>query len=296
MTLDQLRYFQAVCQYDGVSHAAENLNISQPSVSNAIANLEKEFGIVLFTRQHKRLTLTKEGQLMRELAGRLLSQADDLSRTMRALGDKNKVLRLGVPPMIGSLVLPVLFEKHFFLHPQLQVYIAEDDNSGLKQQLADDRIDMAFLPHNRPFDSGWENVPLANLQNVCFVNRTHSLATRKSIRLEELKDERLVLFKNSFFQTERILSEFSRLSCQPQIALYTAQLSTMQKMIISSNAVGFMFEFLTKSTPELVGIPLDPPMTTQVSLVWKKSRPISADMKNLIVFTEQLAESAEEWL
>ena len=296
MTLDQLRYFQAVCQYDSVSLAAEHLNISQPSVSNAIANLEREFDIVLFNRQHKRLVLTKEGQIMRELAGQLLAQAEQLSRTMRVLGDKNQILRLGVPPMIGSLVLPILFEKHFSRYPQLQVQVAEDDNSGLKQQLADDRVDMAFLPHAHPFDSGWESVPLATLQNLCFVNKTHPLALRTSIGLAELKDEQLVLFKNSFFQTERILGEFAKLNCQPNISLYTAQLSTMQNMILSNDAVGFMFAFLRKTSPDLVGIPLEPPMTTQVSLVWKKGRPVSADMENLIRFTRQLAQSAEDFV
>ena len=296
MTLDQLRYFSAVCKCGSISRGAETLNISQPSVSNAIANLEKEFGVELFTRHHKRLILTEEGLRLSEMAESLLVQADGIVSTMEQLGKKNKVLRLGVPPMIGSLVLPVIFNHHFCLYPSVQVRIVEDDYSGLKRLLEDNQIDMAFLPHTQPFESQLGSEPLAVLQNVCFVNKDHPLSSRKSIRLKELQNERLVLFKNSFFQTERILGEFSRLSCQPQIALYTAQLSTMQKMIISSNAIGFMFEFLTKSTPELVGIPLDPPMTTQVSLVWKKSRPISADMKNLIAFTRHLAASAEELL
>ena len=54
MTIDQLRYFQAVCKYNGISRAAEALNISQPSVSNAIAKLEKEFGVELFQRKNSR--------------------------------------------------------------------------------------------------------------------------------------------------------------------------------------------------------------------------------------------------
>lgn len=294
MTLDQLRYFSAVCKCGSISRGAESLNISQPSVSNAIANLEKEFGVELFIRHHKRLVLTEEGLRLSEMAESLLAQADGIVSTMEHLGKKNKVLRLGVPPMIGSLVLPVIFNDHFRLHPSVQVRIVEDDNSGLRRLLEDNQIDMAFLPHTQPFESQLGSEPLVVLQNVCFVNKAHPLSCRKSIPLKELQNERLVLFKNSFFQTERILGEFAKMSCQPQIALYTAQLSTMQNMIISSNAVGFMFEFLTKSTPELVGIPLDPPMTTQVSLVWKKSRPISGDMKNLIVFTRHLAESAEE--
>lgn len=198
--------------------------------------------------------------------------------------------------MIGSLVLPKLFECYFPQHPSVQVRIVENDNSGLKRLLEDNQIDLAFLPHTQPFEGQLGSEPLAVLQNVCFVNKNHPLASRKSIGLAELKDEQLVLFKNSFFQTQRILDIFASLECQPKIALYTAQLSTMQNMIISNNAVGFMFEFLTKTTPELVGIPLDPPMTTQVSLVWKKSRPATTDMKNLIAFTHRLAELLEDFL
>ncbi len=288
MTLDQLRYFEAVCRYNSVSRAAESLNISQPSVSNAIANLEKEFGVNLFTRQHKRLSLTKEGMLLSELAEKLLFQSDEISRTMKELSNRNQVLRLGIPPMIGSLVLPDLFSRHFIHYPQLQVRISEDDGNGLKRQLAENQIDMAFLPHTHPFDGAFCSQTVTELQNVCCVSNSHPLATRASIGLEDLKDEPLVLFKNSFFQTERILKEFDRLSCTPNVLLYTAQLSTVQNMIAGNAAIGFMFEFLLQSTPSLTGIPIDPPMTTQISLVWNKGSHISDDMKNLIHFIDKM--------
>lgn len=284
MTLDQLRYFQAVCKYDSVCRAAEILNISQPSVSNAIANLEKEFRVDLFTRQHKRLRLTDAGRTLSELTDKLLFQADETERIMRELATGNQILRLGVPPMIGSLVLPILYGEHFNRHPQLQVRIVEDDSSGLRQLLADGQIDMAFLPHVYPFDGDLCAESVTELQNVCCVSKTHSLASRKSIGLEELQDEPLVLFKNSFFQTERIMAGFAKLSITPNILLDSAQLSTVQNMIASGTAVGFMFAFLLRSTPDLAGIPLDPPMTTRVSLVWKKSSHVSCDMKNLIHF------------
>ena len=287
MTLDQLRYFQAVCKYDSVSRAAEALNISQPSVSNAIANLEKEFGVELFTRQHKRLVLTKNGLLMSELADKLLLQAEETRITMQAQGCNNNVLRLGVPPMIGSLVLPILYKEHFKHYPGLQVHVLEGGSSSLKRLLAEDQVDMVFLPHTHPFDSTLCSVLLTELQNVCCVNKDHPFSACKSISLEALQKESLVLFKHSFFQTERILSEFSRLGCTPNILLDTAQLSTVQNMIASNTAVGFMFEFLLKSTPDLVGIPLDPPIKTQISLVWKQSARLSANMKNLIQFTTQ---------
>jgi len=262
------------------------LNISQPSISNAIANLEKEFGIDLFIRQHKRLRLTDAGRTLSELTDKLLSQADEAGRIMRELGTGNRILRLGVPPMIGSLVLPILYGEHFKQHPRLQVRIVEDGSSGLRQRLADGQIDMAFLPHVYPFDGDLRAEPLAELQNVCCVSKNHPLADRSFITLEQLRDVPLVLFKNSFFQTERIMSGFAKLSVTPNILLDSAQLSTVQNMIASGTAVGFMFAFLLRSTPDLIGIPLDPPMTTRVSLVWKKSGHVSQDMEDLIRFIQ----------
>ena len=237
MTIDQLRYFQAVCKYNGISRAAEVLNISQPSVSNAIAKLEKEFGVELFHRKNKQLFLTNEGLLMAEMAEKLLDQADNITQTMQALGKQNKVLRLGVPPMIGSLVLPILYDEHFKLQEQLQVCIIEGDNTALRQLLTDNQVDMVFLPHTRPFDSTLESQRLTVLQNVCCVHKSHRFASRSSIRLAELAQEPLVLFKNSFFQTERILEEFSKLPCKPNVLYDSAQLSTVQNMIACGTAV-----------------------------------------------------------
>lgn len=290
MTIDQLRYFQAVCKYNSVSHAAEFLHISQPSVSNAIANLEKEFGVKLFARYHKRLLLTEEGQVMSKLSVKLLSQADDITKTMRELGNKSKALRLGVPPMIASLVLPILYGEYFKLHPQLRVHIVEDDTRGLKKSLADDQIDIAFLPHTNSFDEDLYAQHLTEFQNVCCVSKSHPFAIRKSIQFIDLGDEPLVLFKNSFFQTERILDEFARHALTPNVLMNSSQLSTVQNMIANSNAIGFMFEFLLKSTHDIVGIPLDPPMTTQVSLVLKKNKHLSEDINNLIQFIKSRLE------
>ena len=286
MTLDQLRYFLAVCKYDSVSRAAEVLNISQPSVSNAVSNLAKELGVSLFSRQRKRLVLTQEGQLLVTMAEKLLSQAEDISRTMEALGKKNHVLRLGVPPMIGSLVLPALYSDYFSQHPSVHVKIVEDDSSGLKRLLEEGEIDMAFLPHTGNFDGNFGSELLTELQNVCCVHKSHPLAKKKSLCLAELSQEPLVLFRNSFFQTERILEGFSRINCTPKILLDTAQLSTVQNMIAGGSAVGFLFAPLLDTAGQLVGIPLQPPMTTRVSLVWRADRHMRDEMAALAQFVK----------
>ena len=138
MTLDQLRYFQAVCQYGSVSMASETLNISQPSVSSAIGKLEKEFQVMLFTRQNRKLILTKEGAILLDFANDLLSRAENAAKIMSDLSD-NQVLNLGIPPMLSSLILPILYSEFFKDHPDFKINIFEDDRSGLIRMLEENK-------------------------------------------------------------------------------------------------------------------------------------------------------------
>ena len=290
MTLDQLRYFQAVCKYDSVSKASECLNISQPSVSNAISKLEAEFGTMLFTRQNKKLTLTKEGMMLLKLANDLLLNADNTVKTMKELSD-NKVLNLGIPPMLGSFILPILYGDFFKNYPDFKINIIEDDRTGLIRMLEDHKINMAFLPHDGSMDAGLKSQPLTQFDNVCCVSKHHRLSQKKSLTMEDIKDEPLVLFKNSFFQTQRILEEFTRLACTPNVLLSTSQLSTLQNMTAGGLAVGFIFKFLLETKADLLGIPLDPPMRTQISLVWKQGEHLSSNMNHLIQFVKKYSRS-----
>lgn len=286
MTLDQLRYFQAVCKYNSVSRASEHLNISQPSVSNAISKLEAEFGTMLFTRQNKRLILTKEGIMLLELANNLLLNADHALQTMKELSD-NKTLNLGVPPMLSSFILPILYRDFFKNCPDFKINIIEDDRTGLIRMLDEHKINMAFLPHDGPINVQLKSQAMIEFDNVCCVSKYHRLSQKESLTIEDIKDVHLVLFKNSFFQTERILERFNQSGYNPNILLQTAQVTTMQNMAASGLAVGFIFKFLLESTSDLVGIPLDPPMRTQISLVWKQGEHLSNNMNHLIQFVKK---------
>lgn len=287
MTLNQLRYFRAVCQYDSVSRAAQQLNISQPSVSNAVKELESEFGVRLFNRQYRRISLTDAGLQLLALAEKLLQQAGQLQQSMADLHSSQPPLRLGVPPMIGAMLLPKLYSC---FPGRRNLRLTESDNTGLLRLLSAGQLHMAFLPHTDMPDPSLMHMPVATVQNVCCVHKGHPLAACPSVRLPQLTEEPLVLFKDSFFQTERILHRFSAENVSPNILLSTTQLSTVKNMIASNTAIGFLFDFLAEQDTSLVGIPLDPPMFTNISLVWPSAAPVTESMGQLIAFVKNLAD------
>lgn len=281
MNLIQLKYFQTVANFQSMTKAAEFLNITQPSLSLAIKELEKEFGVTLFRRHRHGMGLTEEGMELQKLSDSLLAHAEEVQRHMSDLGEKRKVLRLGVPPMIGSLMLTRIYDEFAVKNPDVMLDISEAGRQELMEMLAENRVDMVFLPHNTPFDSTLSTLTIAPFEIVCAVKKG-STANLDAVNPKDLAGKPLVLFKDNFFQTNEIKKWFKKGGVEPEILLQTDQLSTLQKIITSGVAVGFMFRELIEGNADIQAISLVDPIPVRVSLVWKANVPVFSAMKKFM--------------
>ena len=193
MKLSQLRYFQAVCRTGTTSRAAEQLHISQPSVSAAIRELEQEFDVSLFSRDSRSLQITEEGRVLLAMADDLLERADRTEHTMRMLGKKQKILRVGIPPMIASLLLPKISS---LIYPHIQISVTERGREDLLEGLHNQQLDCAFLPYRNEQLSSVSVLPVSSVETVFCVSENHPFANRASVRFDELGNEKLILFQN----------------------------------------------------------------------------------------------------
>lgn len=287
MKLVRLEYFHAVCTCQTISAAAEYLHISQPSLSAAIKDMEKEYGVTLFTRQHRGMKLTAAGERLFAMSGSLLKQFRDMEQSLYDSGYRRKLLRLGVPPMIGSLLLPQIYGEFASRYPDIRLEITEGGRKELLEQLLQDALDMVFLPHVLPFDDSLKATELTQFEVVCAIAKQNPLSGRSTIRMSDLAQVPLVLFKNSFFQTEEIKKRFAREQIEPRILLQTAQLSTVETMIESHAAVGFLFKPLIENNPDIASVSLEPPLHVKVSLVRKKDGFLCDSMRAFCLFSER---------
>ena len=287
MNLIQLKYFVTVYGAGSVLKASEKLNISQPSISIAIKELETEFGVELFQRQPKGMIPTEEGEELYKLSESLLSQADELKRIIKDLGNKIKVLRLGIPPMIGLAVLPILYGEFVKENPDVQLEIKEAGRKELVKLLKENRVDMVLLPHNTDFDSDLTTLKILEYEIVCCVCNKRKLTNKDKITAKDLIKEPLVLFNDSFFQTEEINKWFNNENITPNILIQTSQLSTMQKMIEEGLASGFMFKHLIQPEMDIKTFSMQPPIYVKVSLVWNTKAKLFRSMKKLISFMKK---------
>ncbi len=269
MNLIQLKYFLAVYAHGTVSAAAQHLHISQPSLSAAIKALEDEFGVDLFRRGRYGMTPTSAGETLNNMSRDLISRAEQIEHTMKDLGKDRKILRLGIPPMIGSLLLPQIFREFVEKNTDVSLEITEGGRRELLSRLSDDFVDMVLLPHTAPLESDLSSVHATRFELVCCVSSDNPLAKRRTVDLAELGDVPLILFNDGFFQTEQIKHRFASVGITPNVLIQTDQLSTVISMVSSGVGAGFMFEEIVKSSNNIMAIHLTEPISANVSLVWK---------------------------
>lgn len=106
MTLNQLRYFCTASRCHSITKAAEELYVTQPTVSVAIRDLEIEFGISLFYRKGNQLILTQEGEALYEKATYILQYCTELQADYSSMARVKPPLRIGIPPMLSTVFFP----------------------------------------------------------------------------------------------------------------------------------------------------------------------------------------------
>ncbi len=271
MNLNHLKYFYKVCLCGSLTEAAEHLYISQPSVSSAIKSLEREYGISLFKRTHSGMQLTAEGKVLFEACRELLAHVEQVENMAKDLGNKRMKLRLGIPPMIGSILTPKIYQDFCVCYPDINVEITEDGRNGLLYMLSENLLDIVFLLQNNTLDKNFSSSVIGNMEIVCCVSKEHPLSKREFVTPETLKDIPLVLFENSFFQTENIKKWFAHESIQPNIIMQTKQLSTMLSMISQNVAAGFTFREIAQTNENFVAVSCRTPITADLCIVTNKN-------------------------
>ena len=106
MTLNQIYYFQTVARYENYRKAAEELYISQPSLSRSIASLESELGILLFEKNGGGVNLTKSGKLFLEYAERIISDCEIARNKMTEMANNGGKIEIGYVFPLANHYIP----------------------------------------------------------------------------------------------------------------------------------------------------------------------------------------------
>ena len=190
-TLRQLKTFIAVAEYKKMSEAAKHLYISQPTVSQIIAELEKDYNTQLFERVGKELRITAAGNLLLKSAHEILTIHETLEQNMRNI-NSIRPFRIGVTMTIGNNMIADIIQKLEQRYPDIECYVYVDNTRNIESKLAQNELDIALVEGNIVRQEILKT-PIFE-DDLCLIcSSKHPFARKKTITIEDLKEEKFIL-------------------------------------------------------------------------------------------------------
>lgn len=222
MTLQQLKYAVTVAEAGNITEAARKLFISQPSLTNAIRELEKEMNICLFARTNKGVVVTNEGDVFLSYARSVLEQTSLLEEKYLNKRENNPKFSVSCQHYAFAVnaFVDVIREfggsKYDFTLRETQTYEIIEDVSRLKSEIGilytsskNEEVIMKLIKQN-----GLKFQELFVAKPHAFIYSKHPLAEKEALTVEDLEDYPYLSFEqgdyNAFYYSEEILSALDR--------------------------------------------------------------------------------------
>lgn len=266
MTLQQLRYVIEVSRTLNITQAADALFVSQPNLTKAINELEKEMHVKIFNRTNKGVTITRDGDVFLAYARQVLEQAEYMEEVYKGDNIRNPEFSVScqhysfaVEAMIDTINAFAADEYSFTLR-ETQTHEIIDDVRDLRSELGiiymssgNEEIMSNILKKNN-----LEFTELFTARPHVFLSHKHPLAKHMSLKMEELQEYPYLCFEqgefNSFYFSEEILSNYTK----PKTIMVRDR-ATMMNLIIGLNGYtvcsGRNSE--TLNGKNMISIPLD---------------------------------------
>ena len=286
MKLLQMKYFQTVCRYGSITKAADELFVSQPTISFCIKELEEEFGVKLFHRRHNRLQLTVEGTFFLDKVNYILQSVDALTSQMKNMGNNRNHVKIAVPAMISTFLFPQIFNAYANLYPELELEMLETGSLQARKLVDANSVDLGITILDGAVEDAYNVVPLVKTELVFCVSKNHPLANCNTISFKQLADQQIILFKADSYQNIYIKRAFSEVGVQPNILLYSSQLYTIKQFLSYGNVGAFLYRQVAEMDDDLVCIPLENAIFQDIVLIWTKSGSLYSDAENFIQFAK----------
>ncbi|QHC23896.1 transcriptional regulator CynR [Streptomyces sp. GS7] len=289
LELRHLRYLLTVAEHGSFTRAAEDLHISQPTLSQQVRQLERTLGSQLLDRSGRTVRLTDAGEAYAQHARHALR---DLAAAERAVHDVQDLsrghLRLAVTPTFTAyLVGPLTAELHT-RHPGVTLTVREMPQDRIETGLLADEFDLG-IGFRGPHLPGIAATALFTETLTLVAGAGHPADQRGPLPVRELADRQLALLSGDFATRGHIDDYLDRHRVSPRITVEANSLQALTEIVQCTPLVTVLPDALTHGHPHLTPIPLDPALPTRtVALLQRADAYRSAAALAFTRFTHDL--------
>jgi len=281
LSFKSLQCFITLVKTKSFTRTAEQLYLTQPTISKILQQLEEQLQVQLLVKpehgRKRQVELTEIGQRIYQHALELLQAEQNIFLEIENYQQlKTGTLKLGVPPLGSQLLTTALFDYHQ-QWPEIELAFLEVGSKGIEQALLNNELDVGVLLH--PFDQHiFNSIELCNYPLMVLLRRDATWATRKKIYLEELQHQSFLMFPENFSLNRIILDACEQHGFYPSIACRTSQWNLLADMVLQRMGIALLPQYYTDMLdPDLfAAIPLEKPnIQWHLAMAWKKNLPVS---------------------
>ena len=239
MLLTQIEAFLTVAERHSVSEAAAVLYVTQPALTTRLKNLEREMGVELFVRTPRGMRLTPAGRAFRSHAQRALQSLAEGRELMRELREGHTgELLVGAAPAISTYVLPLVLHRFQDAFPNVHLVVRTGHSEEILEQVLREQVHVGLvreLPHG-----AIDSRPLYEDEIVLVVDQEHRFAGAPSIGVQELGEERLILFDRTSSYFVLTSAFFREAGVVPRGVMELDNVDATKKMVEHGLGIAFL--------------------------------------------------------
>lgn len=238
ISLRQMEYFVGAAKHGSILAASEEVHISSPSISAAIAHIEKELEVQLFIRQHARgLQLTPVGELLKKKCQKILDETSDLYAWAAEMTSEVKgSLKIGCFTGFAPTLYAEVIQDYSQTFAQVEIDLKLDTPRTLMMSLLSNQLDVVLTFDLQLDEKHVSFQPLAVLPPYALVSANHPLASEKSVSLKTLSELPMVLLDIPYSK-EYFLSLFEQQGLVPNIHTQSHYIEIVNTIV--ANELGY---------------------------------------------------------
>lgn len=292
MDLKSLKIFVEIVRCQSFSLAAEQLCLTQPTVSKAIRQLEEALGTALFNKgqagRKREVSLTYSGQQIYQHALAMLENEKKIYSTLDEIRQVQKgKLALGLPPL-GSVLLSALIALFHRQYPEIELSFLEVGANGIEEALLNRQIDVGILLGQ--LDSKFSGIQILD-SPLCVLSHQQSyLQYRKAVGLRELEHESFLLYADTFTLNQMILQAAQQVGFEPKVLCKSSQWDFIAKMVEAGMGIALLPEVYCKRLDaksfNMTRL-IEPNLNWTLNMAWYNQSPMSPATRAWLKIIEQ---------
>jgi LysR family transcriptional regulator, transcriptional activator of the cysJI operon len=247
MDVRGLEVFLSVAKHLNYTRAGKEVNLSQPSVSVRIRQLEAELGTKLFEQLGKRVSLTEAGLVLIPHARRVISAVENAQAAIdELLGLERGALRIGASTTPGMYLIPQIVARFKELYPRIEVHLGIKATRQVEEGIISNEFDFGFVGGHLAGDE-IDVLPWLTDQLVLVVAPNHRLARKKSVNTDDLRKEHFILRESGSATRAAIAThlEYAHFQVEPVIQMDNPE--SVKRAVQSGLGIAFISRFAVES-------------------------------------------------